>query len=181
MSKIGKKEILIPAWVQVTLSGNVVHVKWPKGQLSLHLIEGVTVEISAERIIVKVNSDEIKNLWWLTRTLIANMVQGVSQGYQKKLLILWVGYWAKVQGNIVQLNLGFSHPVKIELPPVVKVVAEKDTKGNDILVFDSIDKQMLWQVVAKIRSIKSPEPYKWKGIRYIDEVIKLKAGKTAKK
>lgn len=181
MSKIGKKEIILPAGVELKLIDNLVAVKGPKGSLDYQVLSGVTVVVEGNVIKTSIDNDENKKFWGLTRTLIANMIEGVTTGYTKKLMILGVGYGAKVQGQTIQLSLGFSHPVKFDLPKAVTVTAEKDPKGNDILTFTSIDKQLLGQMVAKIRDLKKPEPYKGKGIRYIDEVIKLKAGKTSKK
>ena len=181
MSKIGKKSIAIPSGVEVTLSGSTVSVKGGKGTLSYTLLDGVIVVIENDAIIVSVDSDEKRNLWGLSRTLIANMVHGVSTGYEKKLQVLGVGYTAKLQGTNLLLALGFSHPVNFEVPKIVTVAVEKDPKGNDIITLTSIDKEVIGETAAKIRALKKPEPYKGKGIRYIDEVIKLKAGKAAKK
>lgn len=181
MSKIGKKSIAIPSGVEVTLSGSTVSVKGGKGTLSYTLLDGVMAKVEDNAVTVSVDSDEKKNLRGLSRTLIANMVQGVSEGYEKKLQILGVGYTAKMQGTNIQFALGFSHPVLFTVPQVVKAAIEKDPKGNDIITLTSIDKEVIGETAAKIRALKKPEPYKGKGIRYMDEVVKLKAGKAAKK
>ncbi len=183
MSRIGKKPIVIPDGVEVNLDqqSNYIRVKWPKGELEFRWPQGVIV--TKEENIIKVNiEDEIyKNLWWLVRTLINNMVEGVTKWFEKKLLVVWVGYSAKVQWDKLILNLGYSHPIEYKIPEGIKISTEKDQKWNDIIVVSWIDKQLVGQVAAVIRSFRKPEPYKGKWIRYIDEVIKLKAGKQAKK
>lgn len=181
MSKIGKKPIAIPAGVTVTVDKSLVSVKWPKWSLSYSFLDGVNVVVEGSEVIVTINSDDKKNLWGLTRTLIQNMVTGTSEGYAKKLLVLWVGFTAKVAGSNLALALGFSHPIQFPIPQGITIVIEKDPKGNDIINLTWIDKQLLGETAAKIRKLKEPEPYKGKGIRYSDEVIKLKAGKAAKK
>ncbi len=181
MSKIGKKSIAIPAGIEVILDGQTVTVKGSKGTLSYTLLAGVTAEIKDGEVVVTIDNDDKKNLWGLSRTLIANMIEGISKGYEKKLQILGVGYTAKMQGTNIQLALGFSHPVLFTVPKAVVATIEKDPKGNDIITLISIDKEVIGETAAKIRALKAPEPYKGKGIRYIDEVIKLKAGKAAKK
>lgn len=181
MSKIGKKSIAIPSGVEVTIDGQKVSVKGSKGTLSYTLLQGVMAELKDGEVVVSIDHDDKKNLWGLSRTLIANMVEGVSKGYEKKLQILGVGYTAKMQGTNIQLALGFSHPVVFTMPKEVVATIDKDPKGNDIITLVSIDKELIGETAAKIRALKKPEPYKGKGIRYIDEVIKLKAGKAAKK
>ena len=127
--------------------------------------------------------DDPKNVafWGLTRSLVANMVEGVAKGFEKKLQVLGVGYNAKVQGRTLILNLGYSHPINHELPQGIDAVVEKDPKGNDMVVITGIDKQLVGEQAAKIRSYRKPEPYKGKGVRYFGEHIKMKAGKTASK
>jgi large subunit ribosomal protein L6 len=181
MSKIGKKPIALPSGVTVTVDGSLVTVKWSKGTLSYSLLHGVTVSLEETTVTVAIDTDEKKNLWGLTRTLIQNMVTGVSEWYTIKLHILWVWFGAKIAGQKVNLALWFSHPVEYVLPAGIAATIEKDTKGNDIITLTWIDKQLIWETAAKIRKLKAPEPYKGKGIRYIDETIKLKAGKAAKK
>ena len=181
MSKIGKKSIALPSGVEVTINGKEVSVKGGKGTLSYTLLDGVNAEITNGEVVVTIDSDDKKNLWGLSRTLIANMVEGVSKGYEKKLQVLGVGYTAKLQGTNLQLALGFSHPVVFPMPKAVTAAVVKDPKGNDIITLTSIDKELIGETAAKIRALKAPEPYKGKGIRYFDEVVKLKAGKAAKK
>lgn len=141
----------------------------------------MNAEITENELVVSIEDDSKKNLWGLSRTLIANMVEGVSNGYEKKLHILGVGYSAKMQGNTIQLALGFSHPVVFNLPSDVTASVDKDPKGNDIITLISINKESIGETAAKIRKLRAPEPYKGKGIRYFGEQIKLKAGKAAKK
>lgn len=181
MSKIGKKSIQIPAGVDINIEGSKVSVKGPKGALSYTLVDGVSATIVDATIEIAIASDEHKNLWGLSRTLVANMVEGVTNWYQKKLLIIGVGYAAKKEGDSLILSLGFSHKVTFPVPTSISFAVEQDVKGNYNITLSGIDKQYLGEVVANIRALKKPEPYKGKGIRYSDEVIKLKAGKTAKK
>lgn len=180
MSKIGKMPIAIPAWVDVSLVDNTVHVKWPKGELSYTLVQGVVVKIEEWTVHVSVVSEDHRNLWGLTRTLISNMVEGVVNGYEKKLLVIGVGFNAKLQGTKLVMQLGFSHPVEYEVPANISASVDKDPKGNNIVTIQGIDKQLVGEVAAKIRSFKKPEPYKGKGIRYSNEIVKLKPGKAAK-
>ncbi len=181
MSKIWKKPIIIPEWVEITIEKNLVKVKWPKWELSQNTLDCVTIKKEENTIVTSIKNDDNKKFRWLTRTLIANMIEGVTQGFQKKLMITWVGYWAQLQGKTLVLSIWFSHKVNYEVPNNIDLKAEQDPKGNTILTLNGIDKQFVWEVSAKIRSYKKPEPYKGKGIRYIDEVIKLKAGKSAGK
>jgi large subunit ribosomal protein L6 len=181
MSKVWKRAIILPQGVMVSVNWSVVEASGPKWKLSLNTLDWITVVISEWILSVSVASDDQKSIWWLTKSLINNMVIWVSQWFAKKLLILWVGYWVKQNWQSLEFSLWFSHKINFELPVWVVCILEKDTKGNDIINLESIDKQLLWSVAADIRSLKSPEPYKWKGIRYSDEIIKLKAGKTSKK
>lgn len=181
MSRIGKNPIIIKDWVTVTIDGNHVAVKWPKWQLEYTMPNGVSAVIEDKNILVSISSDEYKNLWWLVRTLISNMVEWVSNWYEKKLVVFGVWYNVKIQWKKIVLNLWLSHQVEFNLPAAVNATQEKDSKWTDILILNSIDKQLLWEVAAKIRSLRVPEVYKGKWIRYIDEVIKLKPWKTVKK
>jgi large subunit ribosomal protein L6 len=181
MSKIWKKNITLPAWVEVTIKDHLVSVKWPKGVLSYKLLSGVTIDMDWNKLSFAVDSLEKRNLRGLTRTLINNMVVWVSEWYEKKLHILWVWYSCKIQWSQVVFNLWYSHPINFDLPKGVGANQEKDSKWNDILILQSIDKQQLGQVCAQMRVLRPPEPYKGKGVRFFWEVIKLKAGKTAKK
>lgn len=181
MSKIGKKPISIKDGVEVTINNKLVTVKWPKGELSYTFLDGVNVQQENSELIVSIDSDEKKNLRGLTRTLISNMIEWVTTGFEKKLLVIWVGYAAKKEWNGLLLSLGLSHKVNFEIPSLIESEVEQDQKGNFVITLKSIDKQLLWEVASKIRALRKPEPYKGKGIRYFDEVVKLKAGKTAAK
>lgn len=181
MSRIWKLPIVIPEWVEVKIQDRKVDVKWPKGELSRELAQGVKISQKDNTLIVEIDSDEIKNLWGLSRTLVANMIEWVVSGFEKKLLILWVGYNAKVQGQQLVLNLGYSHPINFDIPSGISMAMEKDPKWNEVIAISWTDKQLVGQIAAKVRWFRAPEVYKGKWIRYIDEVIKLKAGKTAKK
>lgn len=180
MSKVGKVPVKIPSGVDVTITGNEVKVKGSKGELSYNFLDGVVLTKEEDQLVVSVAEEPKKNLWWLTRTLIANMVHGVTEWYEKKLTIIGVGYWAKMQWSTLVLSLGFSHPVNFEPAQGVSLTIDKDAKWNAVLLIQGIDKQKVGEVASKIRSLKKPEPYKGKGIRYSDEVIKLKPGKSAK-
>jgi len=180
MSRIGKLPIVIPEWVTVSQADGVVSVKWPKWELTQRIPAGVVVAI-ADEVTVSTTSDEHKNLWGLMRTLIFNMTEGVTTWFEKKLQVIGVWYSAKAQGQKLTLNLGLSHPVLHEVPDGVNVTVDKDPKGNDMVVLQSIDKQLVGEQAAKIKAYRKPEPYKGKGIRYLGEYIKIKAGKTAGK
>jgi large subunit ribosomal protein L6 len=178
MSRIGKHPISVPSGVKVSASGGKVQVTGPKGSLQIPLKPEITVDVSGSVVEVKRSDDgrSAKALHGLTRTLIANMVKGVSEGFQKKLEIIGVGYKADVQGSNVNLALGYSHPVKYTLPKGVTAAVEKQT----LITLTGPDKQVVGQVAADIRAFRKPEPYKGKGIKYSDEVIRRKAGKAGK-
>jgi len=179
MSRIGKLPIAIPAGVTIDIKESKVSVKGPKWDLSYTYLEGVHAEIKDNEVVVTVDADEFNNLRGLTRTLISNMVEGVTEGFSKRLLVLWVGYAAKVQGKTLVLNLWYSHPINHELPEGISADIEQDPKGDTIVVISGIDKQLVGQHAAKIRSYRKPEPYKGKWVRYEGEYIQIKAGKTA--
>lgn len=180
MSRIGRKPITIPDGVNVTLENKKVIVKGPKGQLSYELPEGIGVTIDNKTVVVTRDSDISKQraLHGLARSLIANMVTGVSQGFTKTLQIHGVGYRAQISGNKLILNVGYSHLVEFALPEGIK--ATVDEKQTTITLY-GIDKQLVGQVAANLRAVRPPDAYKGKGIRYADEVLKLKPGKTGKK
>jgi len=183
MSRIGKKPIAVPSGVSVNIDGNTVKVKGPKGELLQKLTNGFQVtqegnELSFERPSEQ-KSD--KALHGLYRSLVNNMIIGVSQGYSKKLELVGVGYKANVQQNVLELNLGYSHAIFLALPPEIKVQAETQKGQNPIITLESSDKQLIGQIAAKIRSLRKIEPYKGKGVRFVGEVIRTKAGKTASK
>jgi len=178
MSRIGRKPIQLPDNVDVKIEGRQVIVKGPKGQLSYILPDGIGISIENKTIAVTRVTDKQKALHGLARSLISNMVTGVSQGFTKSLQIYGIGYRAQISGNRLILNIGYSHPVEFELPEGIK--ATVDEKQTTITLY-GIDKHLLGQVAAKLRGIRPPDPYKGKGIRYADEVLKLKPGKTGKK
>ncbi len=182
MSRIGKLPITIPAGVSVTVKENTVTVKGPKGELHQDIHPDIKVEIGGSELQVFRPGDERehRSMHGLYRALINNMVVGVSQGYQKKMELVGVGYRAISNGQVLELSLGYSHAIHIQLPQEIKVEAVTDRKSNPIITLESIDKQLLGQVCAKIRSLRKPEPYKGKGIRFVGEVIRRKAGKSAK-
>lgn len=177
MSRIGKKPIAIPSGVKVALSGAVINVEGPKGKLSRPLHESVAVEVAADQINVAPGAVAGTALQGLTRTLIANMVEGVTKGYERVLEISGVGYRADLQGKVLNLSLGYSHPINYPLPEGISAEVEKQTK----ITLRGIDKELLGATAAKIRSFREPEPYKGKGIKYAEERILRKAGKTGKK
>ncbi len=178
MSRIGKLPVPIPAGVKVSLDANEMTVAGPKGTLTQKLHERMIIAVEAEQINVTRPSDEKSDLalHGLTRSLINNMVVGVTHGFKKDLEINGVGYRAEISGNVLTLSLGYSHPVVYELPEGITVEVEKQTK----LSVSGIDKQLVGSASAKIRSFRAPEPYKGKGIKYADERILRKAGKAGK-
>jgi large subunit ribosomal protein L6 len=183
MSRIGKLPIEIPSGVEVKVSPtNLVTVKGKLGELTQQMREGISLEI--DNGILQVNrSNESKSqraLHGLYRALINNMVKGVSEGYQIKQEVVGVGYKASNQGNILELNLGFSHNIFMEIPKEITVKTETEKGKNPLIILEGSDKQLLGQVAAKIRSMRKPEPYKGKGIAYAGEIIRRKAGKTGK-
>ncbi|MBZ4676171.1 MAG: ribosomal protein [Anaerophaga sp.] len=182
MSRIGILPISIPSGVNVTVKDHVVTVKGPKGELHQEINPDMIVEVNDGKIEVKRPSDEKKHkaMHGLYRSLINNMVIGVSEGYKKQLELVGVGYRAQNNGQILELSLGYSHPIHIELPKEVKVEAKTDRKSNPLITLESADKQLLGQVCAKLRSLRKPEPYKGKGVRFLGEQIRRKAGKSAK-
>ena len=182
MSRIGKAPITLPAGVSVTINENTVTVKGPKGELqrTINPEIGVTVEDGVLKVTRPSDEKEHRSMHGLYRALINNMVVGVSQGFVKKLELVGVGYRATSSGQILELSLGYSHQIHIQMPPEIKVEAVTDRKSNPIITLESIDKQLLGQVCAKIRSMRKPEPYKGKGVRFVGEVIRRKAGKSAK-
>ncbi|PZX16136.1 large subunit ribosomal protein L6 [Breznakibacter xylanolyticus] len=182
MSRIGKLPISVPSGVNVTIKENVVTVKGPKGELSQNIHPDINVSVEGNVLTVTRPSDEKdhRSMHGLYRALLSNMVIGVSQGFTQKMELVGVGYRAASAGQILELSLGYSHPIHIQLPTEVKVEAVTDKKSNPIITLESADKQLLGQVCAKIRSLRKPEPYKGKGIRFVGEVVRRKAGKSAK-
>ncbi len=182
MSRIGKAPIEIPAGVTVTVSPeNVVTVKGPKGTLSQAVAKDITVKVEDNHVVVTRPSDdrEHRAQHGLYRALIHNMVVGVSQGYRKEMEIIGVGYRANATGQTLELSLGYSHAIYMQLPPEVKVETKNERNKAPLIILESDDKQLLGQVCAKIRSLRKPEPYKGKGIKFVGEVIRRKSGKSA--
>ncbi|MAE68442.1 MAG: 50S ribosomal protein L6 [Candidatus Peribacteraceae bacterium] len=179
MSRIGKKPVAIPGGVTVEVNGAKIVVKGAKGELSYEHLPEVSVKVEGDLVIVdrKDDTDDSRARHGLTRQLINNMVIGVSEGYEKQLEIIGVGYKAQAKGKSVTLNLGHSHPINYSAPEGIEIT--QDEKNKQILIIRGIDKEKVGQVAADIRSFRPPEPYKGKGVKYIDEVIIRKAGKTA--
>jgi len=182
MSRIGKQPISVPAGVTVTVDNSLVTVKGPKGELSQEINPEIIVDINDSLVEIKrpTDSKEHRSQHGLYRALINNMVEGVSKGFVQKLELVGVGYRATSEGQILELSLGYSHPIHLQLPAEIKVEAVTDRKSNPIITLESADKQLLGQVCAKIRSLRKPEPYKGKGIKFVGEQIRRKAGKSAK-
>lgn len=179
MSRIGKRPITIPAKVEVTIDGQFVQVTGPKGNLSRTLPAGVTLSQEGQKIIVVRENDSRKarERHGLCRTLVDNMIIGVSQGFEKKLEIQGVGYRAQAQGSKLTLNVGYSQPVEMEMPQGITVAVNNNTE----VVVSGIDKELVGNVAAKIRAVRPPEVYKGKGIRYNSEFVRRKVGKSGKK
>ena len=173
MSRIGNLPITLPAKVEVAISGGEITVKGPLGSLSRRIADGVVVEKSGDTIVCRAARPEARALHGTTRALLANMVRGVSQGFEKKLSLVGVGYRAQAQGDKLNLSLGFSHPVVHTMPKGVKA----ETPVQTDIVIKGVDKQLVGQVAAEIRAYRPPEPYKGKGVRYADERVVLKETK----
>jgi large subunit ribosomal protein L6 len=178
MSRIGKLPVAVPSGVDVTLNDSTVHVKGPKGELSQHILPVVTVTIEDGQVVVARKSDDKpgRSAHGLTRTLVANMIDGVTKGFRKSLELQGVGFRVNKAGEILNFSLGFSHPVTFAPPEGIAFTVE----GTNRVHVDGIDKQRVGQVAAEIRNLRPPEPYKGKGIRYAGEVVKKKLGKAGK-
>lgn len=179
MSRIGKLPVAIPEKVEVKVSGNTVEVKGEKGTLSFDFASVVEVKVEEGNVIVSPKNDDAKALWGTTRAVIANMVEGVSNGYTKSLEINGVGYKFEVQGQKLVLSIGYSHKVEMDVPADIKVAL--DEKAKNVIHVTGVDKQKVGQFSAKVKAKKKPEPYKGKGIKYLGEHIRRKAGKTGAK
>ena len=179
MSRIGKRPVVVPKGVTVTISGHLVEVKGPKGELSRTFPTDMAITREGEQLMVARPSDEPRHkaLHGLSRTLLANMVEGVSKGYLKQLDIQGVGYKAEAKPFGLQLALGFSHPVQYKAPKGIKFTVDNNTQVK----IEGADKEMVGQVAAEIRNLRKPEPYKGKGVRYLGEQVRRKAGKTGAK
>ncbi|WMJ75239.1 50S ribosomal protein L6 [Cytophagaceae bacterium ABcell3] len=184
MSRIGKKPIVLPAKVELTVDAdNKVEVKGPKGSLTLDMDADITLEVVDQEVLVKRPTEQKRHkaLHGLYRSLINNMVTGVNEGYKTQLELVGVGYKATVNGGVLELSLGYSHSIFMALPPDVKATAVTEKGKNPIITLEAIDKQLLGHVSSKIKSLRRVEPYKGKGIRFVGENVRRKAGKTAAK
>ncbi len=182
MSRIGKLPINLPSGVTITVDdGNVVTVKGPLGSLSQKIDSEIRVEVEDNTVTLARPNDEkrFKSLHGLYRALIANMVTGVSEGYKKQLELVGVGYRAEAKGQLLEMSLGLSHDIVIELPQEIQVETKTERRSNPVITLSSIDKQLIGHVAAKIRSLRPPEPYKGKGIKFVGEQLRRKAGKSA--
>jgi large subunit ribosomal protein L6 len=186
MSRIGKLPITIPAGVSLTLKDDVIVVKGPKGELSQYINPAIKIDIEDGRVALSENENAMLDnpkqkhaFHGLYRALVNNMVVGVSEGYKKELELVGVGYRASNQGNIIELSLGYTHNIFIQLPPEIKVETKSERNKNPLIILESCDKQLLGLVCSKIRSFRKPEPYKGKGIKFVGEVIRRKSGKSA--
>jgi len=184
MSRIGKKPVSVPKGVTVTVgSDNVITVKGPKGELKQAVDRDIKVEVKDGEVIFVRPTDQIRHraLHGLYRSLTSNLVKGVTEGYSRKLELIGVGFKAASQGNVLDLSLGYSHNIIFEIPKELKVATAQEKGQNPIISLEGIDKQLIGQVAAKLRGLRKPEPYKGKGIRYVGEVVRKKAGKAAGK
>ncbi len=177
MSRVGKKPIKIPAGVQIGIDGSRIKVKGPKGELQRQIDPRISMAMQDGELSVSRSGEEkfVRALHGLYRSLLNNMVTGVAKGYEKKLEIVGVGFKAEIKNKRLVLQIGFSHPIVFAAPPEINIACESPT----MIVIGGVDKELVGQVAAKIRSFRPPEPYKGKGIKYIDEVVRRKAGKTA--
>lgn len=184
MSRIGRKPVAVPKGVTVTVGNDgVLTVKGPKGELKQAVDRDITVEVEEDEIIFNRPTDQIRHraLHGLYRALTANMIKGVTEGYKKNLELIGVGFKASNQGNVLDLSLGYSHNILFEIPKELKVATAQEKGQNPTISLEGIDRQLLGQVAAKIRSLRKPEPYKGKGVRYTGEFVRKKAGKAAGK
>jgi large subunit ribosomal protein L6 len=184
MSRIGRKAITVPEGVTITVGkDNMVTVKGKKGELKQLIDRDITVEVKDGQISFGRPTDQIRHraLHGLYRALVANMVKGVTDGYERKLELIGVGFKASSQGNLLDLSIGYSHNIIFEIPKELKLATQQEKGQNPIITLEGIDKQLIGQVAAKLRSLRKPEPYKGKGIRYVGEVVRKKAGKAAGK
>lgn len=176
MSRIGNKPIIVPESVEVKIEGQKVTAKGPKGELSIVLKNEIKAEMKENEIIISLVNENARNLHGLSRTLLSNVIEGVSHGFTKKLVIVGVGYRANKQGDKLNLTLGYSHPVLMDIPKGIEVEVPKPTE----IIISGADKQVVGQFAAEIRSKREPEVYLGKGIKYEDEVIRRKVGKAGK-
>ena len=181
MSRIGRLPIVLPAKVEVSIKDDVITVKGPKGELTQKLNPALSIKVEDGHILVERPNDEreMRAQHGLYRSLIHNMVVGVSEGYKKELELVGVGYRATATGQVLELALGYSHAIYLRLPAEVKVEAKTERNKNPLITLESCDKQLIGQICAKIRTFRKPEPYKGKGIKFVGEVIRRKSGKSA--
>ena len=184
MSRIGRKPVSIPKGVTVTINNdNSVTVKGPKGELKEAIDRDITLEVKDDQVILGRPTDQIRHraMHGLYRALIANMMKGVTDGYKRNLELIGVGFKASNQGNVLDLSLGYSHNIIFEVPKELKVATAQEKGQNPTILLEGSDKQLLGQVASKLRGLRKPEPYKGKGVRYVGEVVRKKAGKAAGK
>ena len=184
MSRIGKQPVVLPAGVTVTVGEhNLLTVKGPKGELKQAIDRDIIVEVNNGHVELKRPTEQIRHraLHGLYRSLVSNMVKGVTEGYKRQLELIGVGFKASNQGNILDLALGYSHNIIFEIPKELKLATSQEKGQNPLISLEGVDKQLIGQVAAKIRGLRKPEPYKGKGIRYMGEVVRKKAGKAAGK
>ena len=184
MSRIGKKPVELPGGVTVSVgSDNIITVKGPKGELKQAIDRDIVVEVKDGKVELGRPTDQIRHkaMHGLYRSLVNNMVKGVTEGYKKQMELVGVGFKASNQGNILDLALGYSHNIIFEVPKELKISTAQEKGQNPMIMLESIDKQLLGQVCAKIRSLRKPEPYKGKGVKFAGEVLRRKAGKAAGK
>ena len=184
MSRIGKAPVSVPSGVTVSVGNdNIVTVKGPKGELKQPIDRDIKVDVTDGQINLVRPTDQIRHraLHGLSRALVSNLVKGVTDGYTKKLELIGVGFKAANQGNVLDLALGYSHNIIFEIPKELKVATAQEKGQNPTITLEGIDRQLIGQVAAKIRGLRKPEPYKGKGVRYVGEVVRKKAGKAAGK
>jgi large subunit ribosomal protein L6 len=178
MSRIGKKSVSVPGGVTAAVNGQEVKIKGPKGELKHVLADAMVAKLDKDKIAIEMREDtkEARAMWGMSRTLVANLIAGVTQGFSKRLEITGVGYRAALNGKKLQLNLGYSHPIEIDPPDGISFEVENPTR----LAVVGIDKELVGQIAAQVRATRKPEPYKGKGVRYAGEYIRRKAGKAGK-
>jgi large subunit ribosomal protein L6 len=184
MSRIGKKPVIVPNGITVSVGAdNVITVKGPKGELKQSIDRDIKVEVKENQIYISRPTDQIRHraLHGLYRSLLSNMVKGVTEGYKRQLELIGVGFKASNQGNLLDLALGFSHNIIFEIPKELKLATAQEKGENPKIMLEGTDKQLIGQVAAKIRGLRKPEPYKGKGVRYTGEIVRKKAGKAAGK
>ena len=183
MSRIGNKVITLPAGVEVTNNDNVVTVKGPKGELTREFNKNIEIKVEGNEVTLHRPNDskENKTIHGTSRANLNNMVVGVSEGYKKELELVGVGYRVSNAGQVLDLSLGYTHNIYLQLPKEVKIETKAERNKNPLIILESADKQLLGQICAKIRSFRMPEPYKGKGIKFVGEVIRRKSGKSAGK